>query len=147
MKNEKNYVGFLITKIWQILKRFAGTFHWVQTSYFWRVINGMVINFGAIKYFLEFKLFSVFKIPRWNSPKNVAELSEIFFCANHFPPLSHAFCIQASWSWGTSRCDTSVNSKIKFSRAMCPKLRERESDDTKWMLSAKKDYKLLGCGW
>ena len=23
MKNEKNYVGFLITKIWQILKRFC----------------------------------------------------------------------------------------------------------------------------
>ena len=23
MKNEKNYVGFLITKIWQILKRFS----------------------------------------------------------------------------------------------------------------------------
>ena len=31
---------------------------------------------------------------------------------------------------------------------MCPKPRERErervSDDTKWMLSVKKDYKLLG---
>ena len=23
MKNEKNYMGFLITKIWQILKRFS----------------------------------------------------------------------------------------------------------------------------
>ena len=27
MKNEKNYMGFRIPKIWQILKRFAGTFH------------------------------------------------------------------------------------------------------------------------
>ena len=26
MKNEKNYMGFLIHKIYQILKRFAGTF-------------------------------------------------------------------------------------------------------------------------
>ena len=27
LKNEKNYVGFRIPKIWQILKHFAGTFH------------------------------------------------------------------------------------------------------------------------
>ena len=37
MKNEKNYMGFLIHKIKQILKRFAGTFCWAQTSYLWRV--------------------------------------------------------------------------------------------------------------
>ena len=37
MKNEKNYVGFLIHKIWQILKRFARALSWAQTSYFWRV--------------------------------------------------------------------------------------------------------------
>ena len=37
MKNEKNYVGFLITKIWQILKRFSRALSWAQTSYFWRV--------------------------------------------------------------------------------------------------------------
>ena len=27
MKYEKNYVGFCITKVWQILKHFAGTLH------------------------------------------------------------------------------------------------------------------------
>ena len=27
MKNEKNFMGFHIPKIWQILGRFAGTFH------------------------------------------------------------------------------------------------------------------------
>ena len=26
-KHEKNFMGFRITKIWQILNRFAGTFH------------------------------------------------------------------------------------------------------------------------
>ena len=31
MKNEKNYVGFLITKTWQILKNFAGNFCQAQT--------------------------------------------------------------------------------------------------------------------
>ena len=39
MKNEKNYVGFLIPKVWQILKHFVGAFHQAQTSYFWRVIS------------------------------------------------------------------------------------------------------------
>ena len=37
MKKEKNYMGFHIPKVWQILKRFAGAFHWAQTSYFWSV--------------------------------------------------------------------------------------------------------------
>ena len=37
MKNEKNYVGFRIPKVWQILKRFVGASRWAQTSYFWRV--------------------------------------------------------------------------------------------------------------
>ena len=26
-RNKKNYVGFLMSKVWQILKHFAGTFH------------------------------------------------------------------------------------------------------------------------
>ena len=34
MKNEKNYMGFLIPKEWQILKHFAGAFHQAQNSYF-----------------------------------------------------------------------------------------------------------------
>ena len=37
MKNEKNYMGFLIIKIWQILKRFGGTKTLAKTSYFWGV--------------------------------------------------------------------------------------------------------------
>ena len=37
MKNEKNYVGFLIQEIWQILKRFSRPLSWAQTSSFWRV--------------------------------------------------------------------------------------------------------------
>ena len=31
MKNEKNYMCFHIPKLWQILKRFAGTFRRAQT--------------------------------------------------------------------------------------------------------------------
>ena len=38
MKNEKkNYMDFLMIKIWQILKRFTRSFHQAQISYFWRV--------------------------------------------------------------------------------------------------------------
>ena len=37
MKNEKNYVGFIIHKTWQILKRFSRALICAQTSYFWRV--------------------------------------------------------------------------------------------------------------
>ena len=36
-KIKKNYMGFLITKIWQILKRFYRALSWAQTTYFWRV--------------------------------------------------------------------------------------------------------------
>ena len=39
MKNEKNYMGFLITKIWQILKRFSRALSRAQTSYFGGVFN------------------------------------------------------------------------------------------------------------
>ena len=38
MKNEKNYIGFLMIKIWQILKRSSRALRWAQTTYFWRVI-------------------------------------------------------------------------------------------------------------
>ena len=31
MKYEKIYKGFLMSKVWQILKHFAGTFHQAQT--------------------------------------------------------------------------------------------------------------------
>ena len=34
MKNEKNYMGFHIPKIWQILKHFAMSFNQAKTSYF-----------------------------------------------------------------------------------------------------------------
>ena len=37
MKNEKNYMGFLIIKIEQILKRFGGTKTLGKASYFWGV--------------------------------------------------------------------------------------------------------------
>ena len=38
MKNEKNYIGFRIPKVWQILKNFEAAFSGAQTSYFRRVI-------------------------------------------------------------------------------------------------------------
>ena len=37
MKNEKNYMGFLKHKIWQILKHFSRALGWAQTSYLWGV--------------------------------------------------------------------------------------------------------------
>ena len=33
-KRKKNYLGFRIPKVWQILKSFVGAFHQAQTSYF-----------------------------------------------------------------------------------------------------------------
>ena len=41
MKNEKNYIGFLIIKIQQILKRFGGTKTLAKTSYFWGVAHAI----------------------------------------------------------------------------------------------------------
>ena len=41
MKNEKNYIGFFITKTQQILKRFGGTKTLAKTSYFWGVRAGL----------------------------------------------------------------------------------------------------------
>ena len=43
MKNEKNYMGFRIPKVWQILKHFTGAFHRAQTSYFWRLKRPIAI--------------------------------------------------------------------------------------------------------
>ena len=43
MKNEKNYLGFLIIKIWHILKRFSRALSWAQTSYFKRVTYLLII--------------------------------------------------------------------------------------------------------
>ena len=37
ISNGKNNLGFRIYKIWQIWKRFAGTFHWAQTLKLWGV--------------------------------------------------------------------------------------------------------------
>ena len=37
-KTEKNYMGFLMHKIWQILKHFSRALSWEQTSYLWGVI-------------------------------------------------------------------------------------------------------------
>ena len=37
MGNEKNFMGFCIPKVWQILKHFAGTFRQAQTLKLWGV--------------------------------------------------------------------------------------------------------------
>ena len=47
MKNEKNFVCFLITKIWQILKLFFRALSWAQTSYFWRVSSYRLLIFSS----------------------------------------------------------------------------------------------------
>ena len=50
MKNEKNYMGFHIPKVWQILKRFAGVFRWAQTSYFWREVGYYGMHYDRLGY-------------------------------------------------------------------------------------------------
>ena len=37
MKNEKNYMDFLMIKIWQIFNRFGRSFHQAKTSYYWKM--------------------------------------------------------------------------------------------------------------
>ena len=44
MKNEKNYMGFLIHKIWQILKHFSRALSWAQPSNLWAVSCVMYIS-------------------------------------------------------------------------------------------------------
>ena len=41
-------MGFLIHKVWQILKRFSRQLSWAQTSYFWRVRKEWKIS-GLLK--------------------------------------------------------------------------------------------------
>ena len=45
MKNEKNYMGFLIHKVRQILKRFSRALGWAQTSYLWAVYSIILRSF------------------------------------------------------------------------------------------------------
>ena len=54
MKNEKNYAGYFIIKIQQILKRFGRTKTLAKTSYFWGVdAQYFFANMGEI---LDFTL-------------------------------------------------------------------------------------------
>ena len=70
MKKEKNYMGFLIPKVWQILKCFAGAFHQAQTSYFWGVTEGA---FGVKKKLMHLLIPTSFiepgylKYPGWTA--------------------------------------------------------------------------------
>ena len=63
MKNEKNYMGFLIHKIWHILKRFSRALSWAQTSYLWgvhRIFSSCQRFFQNKVYFIDTKYSLVF---------------------------------------------------------------------------------------
>ena len=62
------YMGFLIHKKKQILKRFAGTFRWAQTSYFWWVISSDVI-FSNKSYVTTFKMTLLLSCRKVNQEK------------------------------------------------------------------------------
>ena len=49
MTNEKIYMGFLIPKVWQILKHFAVHFHWAQTLKLWGVVQKFAIHLHEFK--------------------------------------------------------------------------------------------------
>ena len=76
-------MGFLITKIWQILKHFAGTLSWAQTSYFWRVIyhRGDFFHFCICVGTLEFPVEKVFSNSKFKndevltSPRRETDIS------------------------------------------------------------------------
>ena len=42
-RTKKNYMGFLIHKIWQIFKRHSRAICWAQTSYFWGVTENHLL--------------------------------------------------------------------------------------------------------
>ena len=52
MKNGKSYFGFLC-KTWQILKRFARTFHWAQT-----------LKLGGVSFLLYLKLLLILRVAK-----------------------------------------------------------------------------------
>ena len=56
MKNEKNYIGFHIPKVWQILKHLTGTFHQACVNLFF--LNGAEIPKKPIEqmFFMLFNL-------------------------------------------------------------------------------------------
>ena len=62
MKNEKNYRGFRIPKVWKILKRFAGAFRQAQTSYFWRVTYYIVLQLVEV----DLPTTSLTLLSKWN---------------------------------------------------------------------------------
>ena len=72
MKNGKNYMSFLIIKIWQILKGFGGTKTLAKTSYFWGVISTEHLLFSFQR--LESTGFETFFLPAVQpGPKEPAE--------------------------------------------------------------------------
>ena len=96
MKNEKNYMGFRIPKVWQILKHFTGIFHWAQTLKLWGVIQEYTyietkmqrrcirntISFWKRVGIVEVRLdcqqivFKIFKSNGWNCKKALVELAQ-----------------------------------------------------------------------
>ena len=102
MKNYKNYMGFRIPKVWQILKHFAGVFRWVQTSYFWRVtcyiilwqwyIPVVVKNYFNF-FFYRFRTLrrNKAKIAQENQGQNFASEIQFFWNINRYVSFGGIF--------------------------------------------------------
>ena len=80
MKNEKNYMGFHIPKVWQILKRFAVHFHWAQTLKLWGVIMhkklcSTFFNECLWRFFLLSMYFCSWDWNHWGSCSGVSKKS------------------------------------------------------------------------
>ena len=91
-KMEKPTLGFGIYKIWQILMRFARSFHQALTSYFWRVYMRLDILFIFFVKICTLSLWHIQSIGIWygsgvcgHSPHNLIEtyhhiLMTILYC-------------------------------------------------------------------
>ena len=93
MKKEKNYMGFLIPKVWQILNHFAGAFHQAQTSYFWGVSQEVVVKWLQ-KYFFTTILSAS------NAKVNISNWAK----KGRWEPLLEAVSSLEKWAWCNCKC-------------------------------------------
>ena len=96
MKNEKNYVGFLMSKVWQILKHFDGTFHWAQTLKLWGVCFKANVSNQTWLFKFEYYLKSIYA--RELCYLRVCMLFESILCTiNGASSVNRLFCRWTVW--------------------------------------------------
>ena len=95
-EKRKNYLGFLMSKVWQILQHFTGTFHRAQTLKLWGVISlGSYFFFAKCLHIqkCEFQLHALLLVTNARKKKSHTEK----FAQPRF--LCTSIKISADWKW------------------------------------------------